>query len=133
MLKVVEGIYKDGNVAVKVDELPDVEDTTPFVIFVRNDIKIDPIKLGSRLELALELMSNVVSKEEFEDKEPDYLFNDLRVLGETELKIERKPFSVRKSKFFSNHPEHLGRISASELDEILAEEALGRGKWKKSS
>jgi hypothetical protein len=133
MLKVVEGIYKDGNVAVKVDELPDVEDTTTFVIFVRNDIKIDPIKLGSRLELALELMSNVVSKEEFEDKEPDYLFNDLRVLGETELKIERKPFSVRKSKFFSNPPEHLGRISASDLDEILAEEALGRGKWKKSS
>ena len=133
MVKVFEGIYKDGNVAVK--ELPaDVADTTPFVFIVKNDRKMEFLrKLKSRLEVASKLASNESEKLEISEKEFDDLFNALKVSDETELKIERKPFSVRKSKFFSNPPEHLGRISASELDEILAEEALGRGKWKKSS
>jgi hypothetical protein len=128
MLKVVEGIYKDGNVAVKVDELPDIASAKAIVIFVKNDME--------KMDVLKKLSSDVYDeseKLEISEKEFDDLFNDLRVPGETELKIERKPFSVRKSKFFSNPPEHLGRISASELDEILAEEALGRGKWKKSS
>jgi predicted HTH domain antitoxin len=68
MLKVVEGIYKDGNVAVKVDELPDIADTTPFVIFVKNNETEISEKL-KRLELASKLASNAVSKEELEDKD----------------------------------------------------------------
>jgi len=70
MLKVVEGIYKDGNIKVKVDELPDVADTTPFVIFVKNDRKMKFLrKLKSRLDVASELASNVVGKDELEDED----------------------------------------------------------------
>ncbi|MDQ1327313.1 MAG: hypothetical protein QG641_593 [Candidatus Poribacteria bacterium] len=67
MLKVVEGIYKDGNVKVKVDELPDVAGATPFVIFVKNETEIS--KKLKRLELASKLASNVVGKEELDDKD----------------------------------------------------------------
>lgn len=38
---------------------------------------------------------------------------------------EKETFSVEDSNFFSLPPEHLGRTSANELDEIIAKEALG--------
>ncbi|MBU1599444.1 hypothetical protein KKG61_04985 [bacterium] len=38
---------------------------------------------------------------------------------------EKEAFSVGDSNFFSLPPEHLGRTSANELDEIIAKEALG--------
>jgi hypothetical protein len=128
MLKVVEGIYKDGNVAVKVDELPDIASAKAIVIFVKNDME--------KMDVLKKLSSDVYDeseKLEISEKEFDDLFTDLKVSDETELKIEQKPFSVKNSRFFSMPPEHLGKTSASDLDKILAEEALGRGKWKKSS
>lgn len=39
---------------------------------------------------------------------------------------EKKAFSIADSYFFSLPFEHLGRISADELDKIIAKEAVGR-------
>lgn len=128
MLKVVEGIYKDGNVAVKVDELHDVASAKAIVIFIRDDME--------KMEVLRKLSSDVYDeseKLEISEKDFDDLFNALKVSDENESKIQQKPFSVKNSRFFSMPPEHLGKTSASDLDKILAEEALGRGKWKKSS
>ena len=36
------------------------------------------------------------------------------------------PFSIADSGFFSLIPEHLGKTSAIDLDEIIAKEAIGR-------
>ena len=103
MLKVVEGIYKDGNVAVKVDELPaDVAGTTPFVFFVKNDIEMEFLrKLKSRLELASKLASGAYDESEnheISERELDDLSNALKVSDET----NQKPFiSVMVCTFYN--------------------------------
>jgi len=52
-------------------------------------------------------------------------------VAEKESLKEEKTFSIAGSNFFSLSPEHLGRTSANELDEIIAKEALG-GRWRTS-
>jgi hypothetical protein len=120
MLKVVEGIYKDGNVAVKVDELPDVADTTPFVIFVGNDIKMEVL---TRLEIlkGLPPVYDESEKHEISRKEFDDLFNALKLPSEN----DQKPFRIIEDGFFAMPPENLGEISEEDLDKIIADEAIG--------
>jgi len=144
MVKVFEGIYKDGNVAVKVDELPDVASAKAIVIFVKNDME--------KMDVLRKLSSDVYDeseKLEISEKDFDDLFTDLRVPGETQedyLNIKKlpddhvrldeipiKPFRIIEDGFFAMPPEHLGKTSASDLDKILADEAMGNRKWKKSS
>ncbi|MDQ1327315.1 MAG: hypothetical protein QG641_595 [Candidatus Poribacteria bacterium] len=133
MLKVVEGIYKDGNVKVKIDELPDVSGAKAIVIFVRDDM--EKRKVLKRLEVLKELppVYDESAKLEISEKESDDLFTDLKMLDETELKTEQKPFRIIEDGFFAMPPEHLGKTSASDLDKILADEAMGIRKWKKYS
>jgi hypothetical protein len=120
MLKVVEGIYKDGNVAVKVDELPDVASAKAIVIFVKNDME--------KMEVLRKLVSDAYDeseKLEISEKEFDDLFNAMKVSDETELKTERKPFRIIEDGFFAMPPEDLGEISEEDLDKIIADEAIG--------
>jgi hypothetical protein len=121
MLKVVEGIYKDGNVKVKVDELPDVEGTTPFVIFVKNDM--EKIEVLTRLEILKRLppVYDESEKPEISEKEFDDLSNALKVPSEN----DQKPFRIIEDGFFAMPPEDLGEISEEDLDKILADEAIG--------
>jgi len=146
MLKVVEGIYKDGNVKVKVDELPDVASAKAIVIFVKNDM--EKMKVLRKLEVLKELspVYDESEKLEISEKEFDDLFTDLRMLDETQedyLNIKKllddhvrldeipiKPFRIIEDGFFAMPPEHLGKTSASDLDKILADEAMGNRKWK---
>jgi hypothetical protein len=128
MLKVVEGIYKDGNVAVKVDELPDVASAKAIVIFVNNDME----KIEVLRKLASDA-SDESEKLEINEKKFDDLSDALNMSDENELKTERKPFRIIEDGFFAMPPEHLGKTSASDLDKILADEAMGNRKWKKSS
>ncbi|MBM3212534.1 hypothetical protein FJZ33_09950 [Candidatus Poribacteria bacterium] len=44
---------------------------------------------------------------------------------ERELEME-VPFSIADSGFFSLLPEHLGKTSAKDIDEIIAKEAIGQ-------
>ena len=146
MLKVVEGIYKDGNVKVKVDELPDVASAKAIVIFVKNDM--EKMKVLRKLEVLKELspVYDESEKLEISEKEFDDLFTDLRMLDETQedyLNIKKllddhvrldeipiKPFRIIEDGFFAMPPAHLGKTSASDLDKILADEAMGNRKWK---
>jgi hypothetical protein len=141
MLKVVEGIYKDGNVAVKVDELPDLTGTTAIVVFVRDDM--EKWKVLERLEVLKELppVYDESEKLEISEKEFDDLFTDLKMLDETQedyLNIKKllddhvrldeipiKPFRIIEDGFFAMPPENLGEISEEDLDKIIADEAIG--------
>ena len=115
--KIVEGIYKDGVVTVR--DLPDAENGKEVIVVF--DM--------TKEEIAKELASHVFGKSEIEIDDKEHKKISDALLG----KVEPKPFSIKKSKFFSNKPEHLGKTSASDLDKILADEALGARKWKKSS
>jgi len=116
MPKVVEGIYKYGNVAVKLDEVSDVAGTMAIVIFVKNDIE--------KTEVLRKLASDTFDeseKHEIIGKEFDDLSNALKVSDET----DQKPFRIIEDGFFAMPPEDLGEISEEDLDKIIADEAIG--------
>ncbi len=46
-------------------------------------------------------------------------------INEQDLEVEI-PFSIADGGFFSLSPEHLGKTSASDLDEIIAKESIGQ-------
>ncbi|HGE69460.1 TPA: hypothetical protein ENX78_01410 [Candidatus Poribacteria bacterium] len=104
-VKILEGTYIDGNIIVK--------DTDN----IRNGEKVIIIVDMTKEEIIRELSSYISDEFEYD------IFN----------KANSKPFSIKKSKFFSNNPEHLGKTSALDIDRILSDEAMGHRKWKKSS
>jgi len=113
--RIVDGVYRNG--VIVVSELPDVEEGKKVAVIIGM----------TKDDVEKELASHAFDKPEMDDTEHKKISDAL--LG----KVEPKPFSIKKSKFFSNKPEHLGKTSASDLDKILADEALGVRKCKKSS
>ncbi|MEK7399774.1 MAG: hypothetical protein AAB116_22770 [Candidatus Poribacteria bacterium] len=86
MLKVVQGIYKDGNVAVKVDELPDdIAESTAIVVFVKNNIR--------KMEILKKLASCVSDESDeikIDEKEYNALSKALDVSDMDESKTEQE-------------------------------------------
>jgi hypothetical protein len=104
MPKAVKGIYEKGKISLPLNEIP--EENTKIqviVVFLEPDAKIHR-KEGLLEDLDINLQS----------------------APEKESSAEESIFSTKKSKFFSLPSEHFGATSASEIDKIIAEEALGR-------
>ncbi|HGJ65098.1 TPA: hypothetical protein ENS27_06880 [bacterium] len=127
--KIFEGVYRDGNIIVK--DLHDVKNGDKVVVIfntTKKQIEEIALKLGSQVINESEKIALQISDDEMEK-----LSDELDITKSIGKKAEPKPFSIKKSKFFSNKPEHLGKTSAKDLDKILADEAMGIRKWKKSS
>ena len=104
MPKAVKGIYEKGKIRLPLNEIPE-ENTRiqVIVVFLEPDTKIN-----------------------LKESLPEDLNISLQSAPEKESYTEGSIFSTKKSKFFSLPSENFGATSASEIDKIIAEEALGR-------
>jgi len=99
MPKAIRGVYENGEIKLPLEELPEAKgELQVIVIFLEADTNTQQAEETMMIDVAPEKAS---------------------------LEEERV-FSIADSNFFSLPPEHLGRTSANELDEIIAKEGLGR-------
>jgi len=101
MPKAIKGVYENGAIKLPLQELPEtMEELQVTVIFWEVDTNTPNVK--------------------------ESMMAKIDVAAEKKSLKEDNTFSIVESNFFSLQPEHLGRTSASELDEIIAEEASGK-------
>ena len=98
MLKAIRGVYENGEIKLPLKELPEAKrELQVIVIFLAVDTNTQ--------------------------KTEESMMTKIDVFTEESLE-EENTFSIAASNFFSLPPEHLGKTSASKLDEIIAKEAL---------
>ena len=104
MPKAIRGVYANGAIKLPLKELPEAKGELQVIV------------------LFLEVDTNTQQSGESMMTKIDVALSGV---AENESLKEEKTFSIADSNFFSLPPEHLGRTSANELDEIIAKEALG--------
>lgn len=104
MFKVARGIYENGKIKVPKKDLPETDEKLGIiVVFMENSTNEQQLK--EDIMIQLDLTPSITSERK-------------------SLKVESS-FFIADSSFFSLSPEHLGRTFASDLDEIIAKEAIG--------